>query len=147
MLDDFHAARRSAGSRSSSLTITWLRDVQMVAWIWDKQEGCKYPTLYYFPPSKLKRNAKSFLAARRSGSLSCWEMTLQNPDLLKEGHCMAAGKTAQQCDCDGWKHTGPSRRWKVKLECGSCADNVQNVPKCIFGTEGCGVSSRNVLMA
>lgn len=82
MLDGFHAARCSAGSRSSGRTITWLRDMQMVAWAWDKQEGCKYSTLLFifFPPSKLKRNAKSFSAACMTGSLSWWETALQNPE-------------------------------------------------------------------
>lgn len=137
MLDGFHAARCSAGSRSSSRTITWLRDMQMVAWAWDKQEGCQCSTLLfiYFPPSKLKRNAKSFSAACMTGSLSWRETALQNPESASGRSLYGSWKnTTTVWQCDGWKHTGPARRWKKRnLSAVPYAENGENVPACTFG--------------
>lgn len=45
MLDDWHAARCSAGSRSRPGT--WLRGMQMVAWAGEQQEGCKHSFFFF----------------------------------------------------------------------------------------------------
>lgn len=155
MLDDFHAARCSAGSRSSSRTITWLPDMQMVAWAWDKQEGCKFSTLlfiYFSPHQSLREMPKAsqqpaWLEVSAGGRRLC---RIRN--LLQEGHWMAAGKTALDTDttvwqCDGWKHTGPARRWKKRnLRAVAHAVSGETVPSRTSGKKRHDGNSRNVLL-